>query len=675
MRILFLSWYDRKNPASGGAEKLSYEILKRLCDRGHEVTWFAHRYRGSSKTEVQNGISVVRRGTRVGTVFAAFLYYLKNFRAFDLVVDNFHAFSFLTSLYVKKSRRIAMIYEVAGKEIWFKMMYFPLNLIGLLLEKFLLGSLYAEDRFITISNSTKVNLVRNGIDDRNIRIVPMGISQKPLEKLPQKTEFPSLVYFGGIRRMKRVEDQLEAVNILRKDFPRLKFYILGRNQGSYYEFLKKKVWELRLDNFVEFVGFLPDHERDALISRSWLNLGTSVKEGWGLVVNESNALGTPTVAYNVYGFRDSIKHYKNGLLTITRTPDSLATAAKRLFLDKDLYEKLQLGGLKDSKKFSFDDSADEFEKIVYEKLYENVAGSQIRDNFGMDAVVNLSRQELVSVIIPVLNSEKFLERCLESVKKQTYKNIEIIVVDGGSKDNSVKIAKQFGAKVLKWVDRGRSAQKNRGAKVASGKYLYFIDDDLVLNGNIVKSAVMSIKERGYDMIAVHNVSDSRISYWAKIRKFERDFLEYDTHNISPRFLTKKAFEKVEGFDEALIAAEDYDIYNRLREADFRLGFITEKELHLGEPRTIKDIINKYYFYGKTMVGEKRRSGGKLAELTFAQKSPIKPAYLRKFYRFILRPDLALGVLFYNSLRFSVAGIGYLMGKLKKKEDKDRVFRT
>jgi len=661
MRILFLSWYDRKNPASGGAEKLGHEVLKRLVERGHEATWFASRFidfkdgkrvRVLKKEEV-DGVKIVRRGGRVGTVFAAFFWYLKHRREFDVVIDNFHAFSFLTPLYVGRSKRLSMIYEVAGTEIWMRMQKFPLNAIGIILEKILFRILYKKEKFITISESTKEDLKDEGVSERNVDIIPMGIEQHALSTLPKKTEFPSLVYFGGLRRMKRVEDQLEALSILRKEFSKIKFYILGRKSGLYYEFLKKRAYEIGVDNYVEFVGFLSNEKRDELIQRSWVNLGTSVKEGWGLVVNEANALGTPTVAYNVQGYRDSLKHYKNGLLTITKTPDSLATGVKRLILDKVLYEKLQIFGLNDSRKLTLEKSTDVFEKIVYEKL-----------NGGKET--NLARQELVSVVIPVLNGGSDFEKCLESVKAQTYRNIEIVVVDGGSKDESVKVAKSFGARVFKWENRGRTAQKNKGAKTARGKYLYFIDADFVLNKNVVKSAVMSLKERGYDMIAVHNVSDPKVSVWSRIRKFERDFFEYDTYNISPRFLTKKAFEKVSGFDEELVAGEDYDIYNRLKAERFKLGFITEKELHLGEPKTLKEVINKHFYYGKTLASSRKAGGkSKLAKLTFAQKSPVKPAYIRKFYRFLFRPDLTLGLIFYNIVRFTAGGIGYLAGMLKR----------
>jgi len=71
---------------------------------------------------------------------------------------------------------------------------------------------------------------------------------------------------------------------------------------------------------------------------------------------------------------------------------------------------------------------------------------------------------LVSVIISTYNSEKFIESCLQSIRKQTYKNIEIIVVDKGSKDHTISIARKYTDKVFVIPAKGRSEQKNFGAK-------------------------------------------------------------------------------------------------------------------------------------------------------------------------------------------------------------------
>ncbi|HEC64576.1 MAG TPA: glycosyltransferase [bacterium] len=607
-----------------------------------------------------DGVKVVRKGNRLTTILHAFIYYLKNRRKFDLVIDNFHAFSFLTNFYVAKKKRMTMIYEVAGREIWFHMTSFPINIIGRLLERIGFSIFLRNEKFIAISDSTKQDLLDHGIKDTNVSIIPMGINQKVLEKLPQKTETPTLVYFGGIRKMKRIEEQIEAIALLKENFPDIVLFILGRKKGKYYRFLTERVYELGLEKHVEFVGFLTEAERNKLVESSWINLGTSVKEGWSLVVNEANALGTPTVAYDVHGYKDSVGHYENGLLTIENTPESLAQGIKRLLLDNDLYKKLQMGGFEITSGMNFDRSAEEFERIVWASLFSIEPVTQVYE-------------DLVSIIIPTLNPGKDFEECLKSVSSQTYENIEVIVVDGGSKDNTIQIAKKYGVNVIK-SGKGRSLQKNLGAKRAKGKYLYFIDADFVLDSGIIESAVSEIEEKNLDMIAVHNVSDPSVSFWSKVRRFERDLFKYDRHNISPRFLTKKAFEKVNGFNERLIAAEDYDIYNRLLRKGYKLGFIEEDEIHLGEPKSLTEIIKKHFFYGssiKGLFGE----GKERPVLTFAQKFPIRPAYIKKFYRFLFSPVMTVGFMIYQVARFGAGGVGYIYSRIfgKRGQEVDRVF--
>ena len=97
-------------------------------------------------------------------------------------------------------------------------------------------------------------------------------------------------------------------------------------------------------------------------------------------------------------------------------------------------------------------------------------------------------EPLVSAVIPTYNSEKTLEKCLKSIRRQTYRNLEIIVVDKFSKDRTVEIAKRFRAKIIQ--DYGERARaKNIGLKNAKGKYVSFVDSDMELSKDVVKECV------------------------------------------------------------------------------------------------------------------------------------------------------------------------------------------
>ena len=90
--------------------------------------------------------------------------------------------------------------------------------------------------------------------------------------------------------------------------------------------------------------------------------------------------------------------------------------------------------------------------------------------------------ELISVIVPVYNVEKYISRCIESIMKQTYKNIEIILIDDGSTDNSGKICDEYSLKddrinVIHKKNGGLSDARNTGLDIAKGKYISLIDSD------------------------------------------------------------------------------------------------------------------------------------------------------------------------------------------------------
>ncbi|MEP0824496.1 MAG: glycosyltransferase, partial [Nitrososphaera sp.] len=194
-------------------------------------------------------------------------------------------------------------------------------------------------------------------------------------------------------------------------------------------------------------------------------------------------------------------------------------------------------------------------------------------------------QPLVSIVIPTKNSVKMLLPTLESIIAQTYKNYEIIVVDNYSNDGTIELARRYTEKVYVEAPE-RTAQVNYGIRKAIGKYIYEVGSDFVLDPTVIEEAVWKCEIENYDALAIHNTSDSSISFWAKVRKFERDMYRDDSLNVAVRFIRRDVFEKVGYFDESMVAAEDYDLHNRIVAGGFKIGTIAAKEVHIGEPRTI-----------------------------------------------------------------------------------------
>lgn len=271
-----------------------------------------------------------------------------------------------------------------------------------------------------------------------------------------------------------------------------------------------------------------------------------------------------------------------------------------------------------------------------------------------------SSRPLVSVLVPTKNSQKYLNQCLKSIKNQSYKNIEIIVIDNFSQDKTLAIAQKYTPKVYQKGPE-RTAQLNFGAQKAKGKYLYRLDSDFIVDKNHIKNMVAKCEREGFDGIATFNRSDPTKSFWAKVRNLERETYRNDNLILASRFLSKEAFEQVGGFDEELIAAEDYDLQNRLLQKGFRIGKVKTADTHLGEPDSIFQIAKENFYYGETLAKYLRKHPRRGLKQAF----PIRPSYLKHWQSFAQHPILTLGLIIMKAIIYFSAGLGFLAAKTKK----------
>ena len=206
------------------------------------------------------------------------------------------------------------------------------------------------------------------------------------------------------------------------------------------------------------------------------------------------------------------------------------------------------------------------------------------------------KHPLVSIIIPTYNSSKTVEKCLKSVKKQTYENIETIVSDNFSTDKTADIARKYKARVvLKGSER--AVAKNYGASVARGSLLYFIDSDFVLACDTVQKCVRAITKA--DALVTSKASVGK-SFWARTISYKNQLLADDPSVLAARFMKKDVFFKAGGFHETLVYGEDVDLHRRLLDAGYLIRKVNAIEWHIGEPKTLKEFVLKKCYYGKTL---------------------------------------------------------------------------
>ncbi len=208
-------------------------------------------------------------------------------------------------------------------------------------------------------------------------------------------------------------------------------------------------------------------------------------------------------------------------------------------------------------------------------------------------------KSLVSVIVPTCNSQKTIEKCLQSISDQTYQRIQTVVVDRHSNDQTVQIAERFGAKTL-FVTEERSTAKNYAAKEAYGDYLFFVDSDMTLDPKTIEECVNKCEEAGVDAVTVplRSISQGKLG---ECRKIERESLSHLSEFMdAPRFIKKTAFMKVGGFDEKLVCGEDFDLTQRLKKADCKIEKANAEISHFEGNPSLYDVLHKAYYYGRTL---------------------------------------------------------------------------
>ncbi len=324
MKILILNWRDPKNPLSGGAEKLNMHILKPLVERGDTVTWYAMTVKGLPKRENYKGITIIRFGNIFTHLLAwPFLYWSGKLGKADLIIDSIHGTGYLSSLVSPKTKKIILICEVA-QNIWDEMFRFPINKIGKVWEKVMFW-FYKNNKFWTISESTKKDIVSCGIPSKNIQVLPMGFDAMKLDKLPAKSKEPTALFVGRLAEMKGIKDAIKAIaEVNKKADKKWHLNIIGRGEEKYESELKSLVTALKMERDVHFLGFVEEKKKFEEMAKAWVLLVPSSREGWGMIVPEANFVGTPAIGYNVQGVKEVLNRYSKYNIVVKKSTLSLA---------------------------------------------------------------------------------------------------------------------------------------------------------------------------------------------------------------------------------------------------------------------------------------------------------------------------------------------------------------
>jgi glycosyltransferase involved in cell wall biosynthesis len=315
MRILICNWKDLRHPAAGGAEVYTHECAKRWAKAGHQVTLLCAAVAGEAAVDSTLGYRILRQGSRLGVYRCVREFLRAHSDEFDVIIDEINTRPFFAH-HATDTPVVALAHQVA-REVWFHETPLPLALVGRYILEPLWLRRYEDVRTLTVSESSADSLRTYGL--RNLSVVLEGVELPDSVVLPiPKASVPTLAFCGRLVATKRPDHAIAAfARAAERLDGSVELHVIGT--GPLEAKLRKAA-----PKGVVIHGSVGQKEKFEILGSADALLCTSSREGWGLVVSEAAAVGTPTIGYDVAGLRDSIRAAE-GVIVAPRI-DALADA-------------------------------------------------------------------------------------------------------------------------------------------------------------------------------------------------------------------------------------------------------------------------------------------------------------------------------------------------------------
>lgn len=365
LRILVVNWQDRLNPHAGGAEIHLHEIFSRLAGRGHSVTLLASNWPGGEPRALVDGIQVHRVGGRYTFPLHARRAYRKIARdGYHLIVEDVNKLPLFAPRW-SDTPVVCLVPHLFGttafaQETW------PVAAMVWLAER-AMPAVYADSPFVVISESTAEDLVDRGFEPGRITVSHPGIEHDSCAPGPagvggERAPEPTLVYVGRLKRYKSVDVVLRALARLANRGERVRLVVAGK--GDDRRRLEGIVTELGLEALVDFPGYVSESEKVALLRRGWANVYPSPKEGWGITNIEAAACGTPSLASDAPGLRESVVDGETGRLVPYGDVEAWAEAIHGLSADRKNVDRMGRAAVAFAARFTWEQTTNEIESVL-----------------------------------------------------------------------------------------------------------------------------------------------------------------------------------------------------------------------------------------------------------------------------------------------------------------------
>jgi len=363
LRILVINWQDRLNAQAGGAEVHLHEIFGRLVEAGHLVHLLASGWKGGPEREVVDGMTVTRTGSRysfpihVQTAFGR----MCAEQQYDVVVEDINKVPLFTPRW-SNIPVVGLVPHLFGTTA-FKQESWPVAATVWAAEKLMVPA-YRGVPMQVISNSTADDLVARGFQRSQIEVIYPGLNHDLYRPGGDGSfpEIPTFAYVGRLKRYKGVDVLIRAVGLLRAQGRPVRLIVAGK--GDDRPRLENLTVSWELSDAVEFAGFVSDERKVELLRTAWATLYPSPKEGWGIANMEAAACGTPSIASDSPGLRETVLDGETGFLVQHDSPSEWAARMIRLSEDRELRARLGAGALRHASGFTWERAARETEASI-----------------------------------------------------------------------------------------------------------------------------------------------------------------------------------------------------------------------------------------------------------------------------------------------------------------------
>ncbi len=262
---------------------------------------------------------------------------------------------------------------------------------------------------------------------------------------------------------------------------------------------------------------------------------------------------------------------------------------------------------------------------------------------------------LVSVNIATYNSEKTLVKCLDSLKNQSYKNIEIVIMDSYSKDKTLDIARAYGARIV-FAPTLATARK-AGADASRGDYIFILDSDQILEPDVIEKCVTACEE-GFDGVTLFEKSlILKGTFVEKVIAYDKEIF-HSLHDDDPlrgtaipRFFRTAYFKKIEFEKNPPITFEHTIIHHQIVRMGAKIKFVDAYIWH-HETATLGELARKFFRYGYYYMPAYKFN----RELAIRHSMPRRTYF---HYKALKNPILFIGLFYLYFVKGVSAGLGAL----------------